>query len=116
MRSSWKYLLDVRAAQALLSLVYTPSARRYMPATPAVSADFRFEVFFTRTGIHPASSAGQLSLESALRDQCAAAVRLVETGLAAGFAVFACAGAESHPPAGLATLMASSGWGSGVKV
>src|ERR1700690_3515253 len=47
--------------------------------------------------------------------QCAAAVRLVETGFAAGFAVEVCAGTESHPPAGLATLMASSGWGSGVK-
>src|SRR5260370_11166958 len=45
-----------------------------------------------------------------------AAARLVETGLAAGFGALACAGAESHPPAGLATLMASSGWGSGVKV
>src|SRR5216683_8349253 len=45
-----------------------------------------------------------------------AAARLIETGFAAGFAVLACAGALSHPPAGLATLMASSGWGSGVKV
>src|SRR5712671_5567837 len=44
------------------------------------------------------------------------AARLIETGFAAGFAVLACVGAESHPPAGLATLMASSGWGSGVKV
>src|SRR5258706_4146522 len=44
------------------------------------------------------------------------AARLIETGFAAGFAVTACAGAESHPPAGLATLTASSGWGSGVKV
>src|SRR5665213_410135 len=48
--------------------------------------------------------------------QCAAAVRFVATGLAAGFGAAACAGALSHPPAGVATLMASSGCGSGVNV
>ena len=48
--------------------------------------------------------------------QCAAEARLVETGLAAGFAAEAWTGAESHPPAGLATLTASSGCGSAVKV
>jgi len=36
--------------------------------------------------------------------------------IAAGFAVVACTGLESQPPAGVATLVASSGWGSGVKV
>ena len=43
---------------------------------------------------------------------------MAETGLAADLAALACAvaGAESHPPAGVATLTASSGWGSGVKV
>src|SRR5207244_6543051 len=46
-----------------------------------------------------------------------AAARLGATGLAAGFAVVvACAGALSQPPAGAATLIASSGCGSGVKV
>ena len=48
--------------------------------------------------------------------QCAAAVRLAGTGLAAAFGAAACTGALSHPPAGVATLMASSGCGSGVKV
>src|SRR5438477_11621281 len=41
--------------------------------------------------------------------------RLVETGLAGGF-VLACAGALSHPPAGPATLTASSGCDSTAKV
>src|SRR3954454_7585027 len=46
-----------------------------------------------------------------------AAARLGATGLAAGFAVVvAAAGALSQPPDGVATLMASSGCGSGVKV
>src|SRR5260370_30556746 len=68
------------------TLIYTALSRRYMP--------------------------GALTSQSHPR----AVARLTETGFAAGFAVLACAGAESHPPAGLATLMASSGCGSGVKV
>src|SRR5579864_7415132 len=48
--------------------------------------------------------------------QCAAAVRLLATGLTAGLTGLACTGAESQPPAGEATLMASSGWGSGANV
>ncbi len=38
-----------------------------------------------------------------------AAARLIGIGFAAGFAVMAGAGVLSHPPAGLATLTASSG-------
>src|SRR5204862_2369216 len=63
----------------------------------------------------PKVNDGSDGWERQRRDQIAAAVRRVEAGFAAGFAV-ACIGAASQPPAGLAALTASSGWPSGVKV
>ena len=40
----------------------------------------------------------------------------MEAGLARALPNWPAPGAASHPPAGVATLTASSGWGSGVKV
>src|ERR1700730_12254962 len=51
-----------------------------------------------------------------VNDQDYRAARLVETDFAAGFAAAAGCGAVSHPPAGVAALTASSGWGSAVNV
>src|SRR6478735_5424770 len=63
-----------------------------------------------------ASENRQSRMEVWKTPQGATAARLLAIGLTADFAGAACAGAESHPPAGAATLTASSGWGSGVKV